>query len=248
MRLSTLPLGIATICAALTRAQTPADSWPSTSRNIGSAFQNITVTPGKWISPSGTLPASHLISSHPIPFPQIKQNKLLQTPNPNSLSHLLDVTSQPTIYLTTPLNPNPNPNASYMLLMLDLSIPSSDVTTASLYSTLTPGLAPNTTTRLHWWQGNYTLAPSSSSSSLNPLFLNSTNSIAAYTAPRPRDSTNHTYAFYMFAQPVNYFVGEEAANGTYYEETTEARFNFSLKAMVESVGEPVAANWFVSSA
>ncbi|KAM0129568.1 hypothetical protein ACHAO1_008427 [Botrytis cinerea] len=209
MRLSTLPLGIATICAALTRAQTPADSWPSTSRNIGSAFQNITVTPGKWISPS-------------------------------------DVTSQPTIYLTTPLNPNPN--ASYMLLMLDLSIPSSDVTTASLYSTLTPGLAPNTTTRLHWWQGNYTLAPSSSSSSLNPLFLNSTNSIAAYTAPRPRDSTNHTYAFYMFAQPANYFVGEEAANGTYYEETTEARFNFSLKAVVESVGEPVAANWFVSSA
>ncbi|KAM0150454.1 hypothetical protein ACHAQE_008955 [Botrytis cinerea] len=213
MRLSTLPLGIATVCAALTRAQTPADSWPSTSRNIGSAFQNITVTPGKWISPS-------------------------------------DVTSQPTIYLTTPLNPNPNPNpnASYMLLMLDLSIPSSDVTTASLYSTLTPGLAPNTTTRLHWWQGNYTLAPSSSSSSLNPLFLNSTNSIAAYTAPRPRDSTNHTYAFYMFAQPANYFVGEEAANGTYYEETTEARFNFSLKAVVESVGEPVAANWFVSSA
>ncbi|KAM0136039.1 hypothetical protein ACHAP3_004658 [Botrytis cinerea] len=207
MRLSTLPLGIATICAALTRAQTPADSWPSTLRNIGSAFQNITVTPEKWISPS-------------------------------------DVTSQPTIYLTTPLNPN----ASYMLLMLDLSIPSSDVTTASLYSTLTPGLAPNTTTRLHWWQGNYTLAPSSSSSSLNPLFLNSTNSIAAYTAPRPRDSTNHTYAFYMFAQPVNYFVGEEAANGTYYEETTEARFNFSLKAVVESVGEPVAANWFVSSA
>ncbi|ATZ54896.1 hypothetical protein BCIN_11g02150 [Botrytis cinerea B05.10] len=211
MRLSTLPLGIATVCAALTCAQTPADSWPSTSRNIGSAFQNITVTPGKWISPS-------------------------------------DVTSQPTIYLTTPLNPNPNPNASYMLLMLDLSIPSSDVTTASLYSTLTPGLAPNTTTRLHWWQGNYTLAPSSSSSSLNPLFLNSTNSIAAYTAPRPRDSTNHTYAFYMFAQPANYFVGEEAANGTYYEETTEARFNFSLKAVVESVGEPVAANWFVSSA
>ncbi|CCD47715.1 hypothetical protein BofuT4_P036950.1 [Botrytis cinerea T4] len=171
MRLSTLPLGIATVCAALTCAQTPADSWPSTSRNIGSAFQNITVTPGKWISPS-----------------------------------------------------------------------------ASLYSTLTPGLAPNTTTRLHWWQGNYTLAPSSSSSSLNPLFLNSTNSIAAYTAPRPRDSTNHTYAFYMFAQPANYFVGEEAANGTYYEETTEARFNFSLKAVVESVGEPVAANWFVSSA
>ncbi|TEY59369.1 hypothetical protein BOTCAL_0194g00070 [Botryotinia calthae] len=208
MRFSTLPLGVATIGAALTSAQTPANSWPSKSRNIGSAFENITVTPGKWISPS-------------------------------------DVTSQPTIYLTT-LLPNTNTDTTYMLFMLDLSIPSSDVTIPSLYSTLVPGLATNTTTRLHWWQGNYTLASSSSSSS--PLFLNSTDSIAAYTAPRPRDSTNHTYVFYMFAQPANYFVGEEAANGTYYDGTTDARFNFSLKAVVERVGEPVAANWFLSSA
>lgn len=137
--------------------------------------------------------------------------------------------------------------------MLDLSIPSSDVTTPSQYSTLVPGLAPNTTTRLHWWQGNYTItlpspSPSASPSSQTTLFLNTTDSIAAYTAPRPRDATNHTYAFYLFTQPENYFPGEEAANGTYYDETTDARFNFSLKGVVEKVGEPVAANWFVSSA
>ncbi|TGO51116.1 hypothetical protein BCON_0168g00010 [Botryotinia convoluta] len=136
-----------------------------------------------------------------------------------------------------------------MLLMLDLSIPSSSVTTPSEYSTLVPGLAPNTTTRLHWWQGNYTITfPSPSPQNHNTIFLNTSDSIAAYTAPRPRDATNHTYAFYLFTQPENYFPGEEAANGTYYDETTEARFNFSLRGVVEKVGEPVAANWFVSSA
>ncbi|TGO25095.1 hypothetical protein BPAE_0087g00020 [Botrytis paeoniae] len=203
MRFSTL--SIATTSVALTSAQTPAESWPITSRNVGCAFGGITVTPGKWISPS-------------------------------------DVTTQPSIYRTTPL---PSTNKAYMLLMLDLSISSSDVTTPSQYSTLVPGLAPNTTTRLHWWQGNYTIA---SPQNQNALFLNTSDSIAAYTAQRPRDATNHTYAFYLFTQPDNYFPGEEAANGTYYDETTEARFNFSLKGVVEKVGEPVAANWFVSSA
>ncbi|TGO61782.1 hypothetical protein BOTNAR_0123g00070 [Botryotinia narcissicola] len=165
-----------------------------------------------------------------------------------------DVTAQPTIYRTTPLsntNTNTNPQKTYMLLMLDLSIPSSDVTTPSQYSTLVPGLAPNTTTRLHWWQGNYSIESSSPSASPSPhhtLFLNTSDSIAAYTAPRPRDATNHTYAFYLFTQPENYFPGEEAANGTYYDETTSARFNFSLTGVVEKVGEPVAANCFLSSA
>ncbi|TGO39817.1 hypothetical protein BHYA_0047g00210 [Botrytis hyacinthi] len=213
MRFSTL--SIATISVALTHAQTPAENWPITSHNVVCAFGNITVTPGKWISPS-------------------------------------DVTTQPSIYRTTPLpDSNTNTKKTYMLLMLDLSIPSSDVTTPSQYSTLVPGLVPNTTTRLHWWQGNYTIespSPSTSSSSQNTLFLNTSDSIAAYTAPRPRDATNHTYAFYLFTQPENYFPGEEAANGTYYDETTDARFNFSLKGVVEKVGEPVAANWLVSSA
>ncbi|KAF5867522.1 uncharacterized protein Bfra_010496 [Botrytis fragariae] len=89
MRFSTL--SVATISVALASAQTPADSWPITSRNIGCAFGNVTVTPGKWISPS-------------------------------------DVTTQPSIYRTTSI-PNANTNTTYMLLMLDLSIPSSDVTT-----------------------------------------------------------------------------------------------------------------------
>lgn len=128
-----------------------------------------------------------------------------------------------------------------MILMLDHNIPDSDVTTADLYSTLVPGLAANTTTRLHWWGGNYTASPTG-------VFTNSSDALAEYTAPRPRDSTNHTYALYLFEQPEGYDAGEEALNGTYYSQTTSDRFNFTLEGIVEAVGGPVAATWFLSDA
>lgn len=54
MRCSTL--GMAAACAAVATAQTPAGSSPSTSKNVGVAFSDITITPGKWISPDGKPP------------------------------------------------------------------------------------------------------------------------------------------------------------------------------------------------
>lgn len=129
-------------------------------------------------------------------------------------------------------------DTKYMLIMLDLNIPDSDVTTAAYYDTLVPGLAANTTTRVHWWGGNYTIE--------DGKFVNSSDSLAPYTAPRPRDSTNHTYALYLFDQPAGYVPSKAALDGTYYSQSTSARFNFSLTPILEAVGEPAAATYFLS--
>ncbi|KAJ5272334.1 hypothetical protein N7478_007459 [Penicillium angulare] len=146
-----------------------------------------------------------------------------------------DVSDQPSIW---PASHKMRKDIKYMLLMLDLNIPDSDVTTAAYYDTLVPGLATNTTTRLHWWGGNYTIE--------NSHFVNSSDSLAQYTAPRPRDSTNHTYALYLFDQPADYVPSKEALDGTYYSQMTGARFNFSLTPIIEVVGQPVAATYFLS--
>ncbi|CAI7573392.1 unnamed protein product [Penicillium glandicola] len=147
-----------------------------------------------------------------------------------------DVTSQPVVYDTT----HDSDDSLYMIVMLDWNIPASDVTTADLYNTLVPGLEVNTTTRLHWWGGNFTI------NSKN-VFVNESDSVAPYTAPRPRDSTEHTYAFYLFNQPKHYKLPAAAADGTYYDQTTDARFNFSMVPIVKAVGNPLAANYFISN-
>ncbi|GKZ34034.1 hypothetical protein AbraIFM66950_004169 [Aspergillus brasiliensis] len=147
-----------------------------------------------------------------------------------------DVTSQPAVFATD----NQKYDGTYMIFMLDLNIPDSDVTTAAYYNTLIPGLAVNTTTRLHWWGGNYTVQ--------NGRFVNASDALAEYTAPRPRDSTNHTYTLYLFNQPEGYVAPEEALDGTYYSQTTSARFNFTLEPIVKAVGGPIAATYYLSDA
>lgn len=145
-----------------------------------------------------------------------------------------------TSLLFIPERKKPKHDSTYMIFMLDLNIPDSDVTTSGYYSTLVPGLAVNTTTRLHWWGGNYTIGK-------HCPFVNSSDAIAEYTAPRPRDSTNHTYTLYLFEQTRGYVPPEEALDGTYYSQTAEARFNFTLAPIVKEVGEPLAATYFLSN-
>ncbi|KAJ5642101.1 hypothetical protein N7490_006101 [Penicillium lividum] len=65
-----------------------------------------------------------------------------------------DVGDQPAIW---PATKEMRKDTKYILFMMDLNIPDSDVTTTAYYDTLVPGLAPNTTTRLHWWGGNFTI-------------------------------------------------------------------------------------------
>ncbi|KAJ5126714.1 PEBP-like protein [Penicillium atrosanguineum] len=150
------------------------------------------------------------------------------------------ISSQPHFYATDNQKHEPDDQSKYMIMMLDLNIPDSDVTTAADYDTLVPGLAANTTTRLHWWGGNYTLGR-------HGLYLNSSDALAEYTAPRPRDATNHTYTLYLFDQPESYVPPKAVLNGTLYSQTSEARFNFTLAPIVKEVGRPLAATYFLSN-
>lgn len=130
---------------------------------------------------------------------------------------------------------------SYMIIMLDLNIPDSDVATAEGYGSLVPGLAVNTTTRLHWWGGNYTL------DAAGGAYVNSSDSLAQYTAPRPRDELYHSYIFYLFSQPASYVPPVAALEGEYYDQTSDARMNFSLAPVIDAVGLPLAANYFIAN-
>lgn len=127
-----------------------------------------------------------------------------------------------------------------MVILLDLEIPDSDFATPEEYASLVPGLIANTTTRLHWWGTNLTLDAASG------VFVdaNSSADLSPFGPPAPRDATYHTYAFYLFDQPASYVPSAEALAGDYVGIAADARFNFSLSAIVDAVGGPVAANYF----
>jgi hypothetical protein len=44
--------------AAAALAQTPPKSYPSTKSKLGASFENVTITPGIWIGPSGSVMSS----------------------------------------------------------------------------------------------------------------------------------------------------------------------------------------------
>lgn len=157
-----------------------------------------------------------------------------------STNRIPDVANQPIFYKTDNKKHEQDDDSKYMIMMLDLNIPDAEVTTAAYYDTLVPGLALDTTTRLHWWCGNYTVGR-------HGLFLSSSDALAEYTAPRSRGSTNHTYALYLFDQPAGYEAPREALDGTYYSQSTSARFNFTLAPIVREVGRPLAATYFLSN-
>lgn len=152
------------------------------------------------------------------------------------------MTTQPDVYSLGGCSSAGNTDTStYMLIMMDLNIPDSDVTTADEYDTLVPGLVTNTTTRLHWWAGNYTLNATSRA------YVNSSDNLAEYTSPRPRDTRWHNYVFYLFEQPEGYVAPAEALAGDYYSGMSGSRMNFSLTPIIEAVGLPLAATYLVAN-
>ncbi|PYI02729.1 hypothetical protein BO78DRAFT_453294 [Aspergillus sclerotiicarbonarius CBS 121057] len=126
---------------------------------------------------------------------------------------------------------------TYQVFMLDLSIPSMAVTADPGYP-LVPGIAANDTTRLHWWQGNLTVQ--------DGILVNSSGALAPWNIPEPEGTADHYYAFYLFAQPADWSPSAAALNGLYLDTSSDSRYNFSLVAIAEQVGEPVAANYFLS--
>ncbi|RAL02578.1 uncharacterized protein BO80DRAFT_443377 [Aspergillus ibericus CBS 121593] len=138
--------------------------------------------------------------------------------------------------ITFPAKTSDDP-LTYQVFMLDLSIPSIAVTADTGYP-IVPGIAAKDTTRLHWWQGNLTVH--------DGIFVNSSQALAPWNTPEPVGTADHYYAFYLFAQPADWSQSAAALDGLYSDPSGDSRYNFSLVAIVEQVGEPVAANYFLS--
>lgn len=125
-----------------------------------------------------------------------------------------------------------------MLLLLDLSIPLVSLTNTT---NLVPGLQADRTTRLHWWNLDVTQLPNGT---FTTPTSNST-SAALYGGPMPgAGDIAHTYTLYLLPQPANYTLPAAIISGLYNPISVYSRMNFSIEALVASVGEPVAATYF----
>lgn len=125
---------------------------------------------------------------------------------------------------------------TYMLLLTDLDIPFF-LFPANETSTLVPGLGPNRTTRLHWWQTGVTQQ--------NGYFVYEANTaLAPYAGPMPpQGDIFHDYVFWLFPQPASFVPPAAAVAGEFQDPGTTARFNYSLPDLVKQVGNPLAATY-----
>ncbi|KAK4565792.1 hypothetical protein LTR86_003641 [Recurvomyces mirabilis] len=168
---------------------------------------------------------------------------------PNVLLPQPLVATQPSVTYSSALN------GTYMLALLDLSISPSSYNASGPKA---PGLEPCRTTRLHWLQGNVTRAsngslvagsapiamygqlasfcmPSHYSSAFPDLFT-------AGPMP-PLNDIPHTYTFYLLRQPANFTLPAWDAGRDLFNASASARMNFSIQAIANQVGAPVAANY-----
>ncbi|KAI4222696.1 MAG: hypothetical protein L6R36_005955 [Xanthoria steineri] len=139
-----------------------------------------------------------------------------------------------------------SPDQIYTLLLIDLSIPASNADPSKLAPEqlpLAPGIAPNRTTRLHFWQAGLTFAP-------NGTLLNTTQPVASYKGPMPpAGDTPHDYVFYLFQQEAGF--APPAANSPFNANNVDkspinrSSFNVQRFAEGEGVGDLVAANYIM---
>ncbi|KAI4237668.1 MAG: hypothetical protein LQ349_001672 [Xanthoria aureola] len=139
-----------------------------------------------------------------------------------------------------------SPDQFYTLLLIDLSIPASNTDPSKLAPEqlpLAPGITPNRTTRLHFWQAGLAFAP-------NGSLLNTTQPVAPYKGPMPpAGDIPHDYVFYLFQQESG-FAPPPAnspfnANNVDKSPINRSSFNVQRFAEGEGVGDLVAANYIM---
>lgn len=123
--------------------------------------------------------------------------------------------------------------------MVDLNLPFFALPNTTDFASLVPGIGPNRTTRLHWFEYNVHSIPP------HQTLLNFSTPIAEYEGPQPPQGDEpHNYVIYLFEQPEGY-KPDFAAMKAYANETSLARMNFSVSALEKQVGAPIAANYFM---
>ncbi|KAF2168721.1 hypothetical protein M409DRAFT_20739 [Zasmidium cellare ATCC 36951] len=151
------------------------------------------------------------------------------TVTPNQLFQPAAIANAPTVSYNRTLQ------GPYMIAMFDLSITYADF--AGPTTDLVPGLGTNTTTYLHWLRTNVTQTPGA-------VLGGSANDTAAYVSPAPpATDAPHTYILYLFPQPTNFTLPAVDA-GRNLSAGSMNRYNFSIQALADAAGQPVAANYF----
>ncbi|KAI5201850.1 hypothetical protein E4T39_04977 [Aureobasidium subglaciale] len=216
MKPSQLLLGIAAAAAGGVHAATPPGSDSQVPNSLGLVFDKNIITPGELVAQSVA------DAAQPSLFytPHLK-------PGPRGLKkHPLPL-------------PLPKPlDKTYLFTLVDLNLPFFALPATTDFASLVPGIGPNRTTRLHWF--------SYDNHALPPFFelKNQSVEIAEYQGPMPPQGDEpHNYVLYLFEQPKGFNPAVYLSKN--YDEDSFARMNFSIKALEQQVGAPVAANYFL---
>lgn len=140
-----------------------------------------------------------------------------------------------------------------MVVMIDYSLPAARVfPNETDFGSLVPGIGENRTTRLHWWQGNFTLASADeedgNATETGSLVRANVSGPGAYQGPMPPENdTAHIYTLFLFNQPENFTLTPVTANGSTIDLVDVPRANFSLSLVTEQTGDPIAANYFLTA-
>ncbi|KAH0370277.1 PEBP-like protein, partial [Aureobasidium melanogenum] len=210
MKPSQVLLAVAAVGVNVASAATPPGSTPQVANTLGIQFGKNNVQPGEMID------------------------------------QVVADAGQPTLYFPSPklsnrnLAKHPSPkDKTYIFTMVDLDLPFFALPNTTDFASLVPGIGPNRTTRLHWFEYNVHAVPP------HLELKNFSTPIAEYEGPQPPQGDEpHNYVIYLFEQPEGY-KPDLAAQKAYLNETSLARMNFSVKALEEQVGKPIAANYFL---
>ncbi|KAI4730663.1 hypothetical protein E4T49_01606 [Aureobasidium sp. EXF-10728] len=209
MKPSQLLLGIAAAGAQLATAATPPGSNPQVPNTLGITFGKNIVQPGEMIEQA-----------------------------------VADA-GQPTLYTPHPklnnrnIKKHPKHNKPYIFTMVDLNLPFFALPPTTDFSSLVPGIGPNRTTRLHWFEYNVYAVPPAQH------LQNFSAPVADYEGPQPPQGDEpHNYVIHLFEQPEGWKPDQKAVE-SYRDEAGLGRMNFSVQALEGQVGRPVAANYFL---
>ncbi|KZZ89407.1 Phosphatidylethanolamine-binding protein PEBP [Moelleriella libera RCEF 2490] len=122
----------------------------------------------------------------------------------------------------------PDPSATYMVVALDIDAPFPSFTV----------LGPI----LHWIQPGFKVGPNSSLTSSEPF-------VANYIGPAPPPgSAPHRYCFFLFEQPKDFDGSKHApAGGKPLSNWYRMRYDLDVWQKTAKLGEPLAANYFLSN-
>ncbi|KAI4175591.1 MAG: hypothetical protein LQ343_001582 [Gyalolechia ehrenbergii] len=210
----------ASLLIACASSQTPPGTTPATDNPLSVNYGSTTVTPGIRLERTRQ-------PTPPRSFQSAETDSIPETSTIPTFNYRASSSEQ-----------------TYNLLIVDLSFPSSRIDPSELDPAqlpLAPGVGPNRTTRLHFWQAGLTF-------SNNGTLVNTTEPVAFYNRPTPpAGDIAHDYVFYLFQQEVGFAPPPEDSpfnvNNVNAESTNRISFSVQRFADGEGVGDLVAANY-----